>query len=132
MIIPSFLPLSLPPSPPLSLSSPGDGEFDDDSDSENDYENVIPLRQNVVMRQKSDTRPNRIGGEGHIGLKRRSASFKKVQRQRRQAETREQKVRKIQVTLHVLQVILIVRKAPYKPKANLHNMNDNLHAFIYY
>ena len=57
---------------------------------ENDYENVIPLRQSVVMRQKSDIRSNRH--VVHAGLRRRSASFKKVQRQRRQAEAREQKV----------------------------------------
>ena len=68
----------------------GDGEDDgNDSDPEHDYVN-IPPRQSVIMRQKSDSRPNRVAG--HAGMRRRSASFRKVQRQRRQAEAREERV----------------------------------------
>ena len=48
-----------------------------------------PHRQRVVLRQKSDIKPQRVR---QTGIRRRSASFRKVQRHKRQAEAREEKV----------------------------------------
>lgn len=59
-------------------------------DDQHDYMNVLPLRRNALMRQKSDFSSSQSYAQ--VGARRRSASFKKVQRQRRQAEAMKQKV----------------------------------------
>ena len=75
------------------LFSKGDGESDDEFDENPRPQSLTnsPSKGKVVYRQKSDVSEQRPQRTRHSAVRRRSASFRRVQKYKRQ-EAREEKV----------------------------------------